>query len=145
MGERRCAAIEYVPMRREAFQRYLDDGRLEIDNNDCERALRCVATGRKNCLFFGSAFGGERAVRWFVLVASARLAKVEPWQWLVDVLTRLAELRDQASPPEQLEHELRSLLPRSGSRATLRRSSPSAADPRWEHNRERSGAHGTPG
>lgn len=104
-------AIEYVLSRKEAFTRYLDDGALEIDNNACERALRCVAIGRKNWLFAGSAFGGERAAKWFTLIASARLAEVEPWRWLTDVLTRLAELRDQTPPSEQLEHELRALLP----------------------------------
>lgn len=105
------AAIEYVLTRREAFTRYLDDGTLEIDNNNCERALRCVAIGRKNWLFAGSAFGGEHAAAWFTLIASARLAEVEPWRWLCNVLTRLAELRDQAPPTAQLEHELRALLP----------------------------------
>lgn len=105
------AAIEYVLTRREAFTRYVEDGALEIDNNDCERALRCVAIGRKNWLFAGSAFGGERAAAWFTLIASARLAEVEPWRWLRDALTRLAELREQAPPSEKLEHELRALLP----------------------------------
>lgn len=107
------AAIEYVLTRRKAFTRYLDDGALEIDNNACERALRCVAIGRKNWLFAGSAFGGERAAAWFTLIASARLAEVEPWRWLCDVLTRLAELRDRAPTSERCDDELRALLPAS--------------------------------
>ena len=105
------AAIEYVLSRRNAFARYLDDGVLEIDNNDCERSLRCVAIGRKNWLFAGSAFGGERAAKWFTLIASARLAEVEPWVWLTDVLARLAQLRDQPPSGDQGEDELRALLP----------------------------------
>jgi len=105
------AAIEFVLTRRKAFQRCLDHGELEIDNNACERALRCVAIGRKNWLFAGSAFGGERAAAWFTLIASARLAEVEPWRWLVDVLTRLAELRDRALTSEQRDDELQELLP----------------------------------
>jgi len=104
-------AIEYVLSRRAAFMRYLDDGTLEIDNNACERALRCVAIGRKNWLFAGSAFGGERAAKWFTLIASARLAEVEPWAWLKDVLTRLSRLRDERPPAEALESALRALLP----------------------------------
>jgi transposase len=104
-------AIEYILQRTEAFTRYLDDGALEIDNNACERALRCVAIGRKNWLFAGSAFGGERAANWLTLIASARLAEVEPWVWLTDILNRLAVLRDACSPPEQRDAALRALLP----------------------------------
>lgn len=105
------AAIEYVLSRTRAFTRYLDHGELEIDNNACERALRCVAIGRKNWLFAGSAFGGERAAAWFTLIASARLAEVEPWHWLTDTLTRLAKLRDHAESPDERDRELRALLP----------------------------------
>jgi transposase len=56
-----AAAIGYVLMRWTALTRYRDDGRLEIDNNAAERALRAVALGRKNYLFCGSDAGGERA------------------------------------------------------------------------------------
>jgi hypothetical protein len=52
----------------EALTRYVDDGRLEIDNNAAERALRGVALGRKNYLFMGSHAGGERAAAFYSLV-----------------------------------------------------------------------------
>jgi hypothetical protein len=55
------AAIRYALGLWEALTRYCDDGRLEIDNNAAERALRVVASGRKNYLFAGSDTGGERA------------------------------------------------------------------------------------
>ena len=54
-------ALSYRRKRWAALTRFLDDGRLEIDNNIAERAMRCVALGRKNWLFAGSKAGGERA------------------------------------------------------------------------------------
>src|SRR5215470_10263849 len=54
-------AVRYTLGRWEALMRYCDDGRLEIDNNAAERALRAVVLGRKNYLFAGSDRGGERA------------------------------------------------------------------------------------
>jgi hypothetical protein len=53
-------AIHYALSRWDALVRYSDDGRIEIDNNAAERALRPVALGRKNYLFAGSDTGGER-------------------------------------------------------------------------------------
>jgi hypothetical protein len=55
------AAIRYAVSRWDALTRYVDDGRIEIDNNAAERSLRGVALGRKNYLFAGSDRGGERA------------------------------------------------------------------------------------
>lgn len=54
-----AAAIRYALSRWRALVRYVDDGLLEIDNNSAERALRCVALGRKNYLFAGADSGGE--------------------------------------------------------------------------------------
>ena len=54
-------AIRYGTKRWETFTRFLDNGRLEIDNNIAERAIRPIAIGRKNWLFAGSRTGGERA------------------------------------------------------------------------------------
>lgn len=99
-------AIAYVLDREPCFTRYLTEGHLEIDNNACERSLRAVAIGRKNWLFAGSEFGGDSAAVWFTLIGSARLHEVEPWAYLRDVLTRLAELGE--SPGDEA---LRELLP----------------------------------
>src|SRR5690606_11015889 len=56
-----AAAIRYALARWAAMVRYVDDGRIEIDNNADERAIRAVALGRKNYLIAGSDAGGERA------------------------------------------------------------------------------------
>jgi len=54
-------AFRYMRARWTALVRCFDDGRLALDNNPAERALRCVAIGRKNYLFAGSDAGGRRA------------------------------------------------------------------------------------
>jgi hypothetical protein len=58
-----AAAFRYMRARWTALGRCFDDGRLTLDNNPAERALRCVAIGRKNWLFAGSDAGGCRAAR----------------------------------------------------------------------------------
>ena len=71
--------------------RYCDDGRLEIDNNAAERALRAVALGRKNYLFAGSDAGGERAAAIYSLLGSAKLNGLDPEAYLTSVLRRIAD------------------------------------------------------
>jgi transposase len=84
-------AMRYALGRWAALSRYLDDGRLEIDNNAAERALRGVALGRKNYLFAGSDAGGERAAAIYSLIETAKLNGLDPEAWLRDVLTRIAD------------------------------------------------------
>jgi len=84
-------AIRYALSRWEALTRYCDDGRIEIDNNAAERALRCVALGRKNFLFAGSDAGGERAAALYSLLGSAKLNGHNPEAFLREVLVRIAE------------------------------------------------------
>lgn len=84
-------AIHYARNRWEALNRYCDDGRIEIDNNAAERALRCVALGRKNFLFAGSDAGGDRAAAIYSLLGSAKLNGHNPEAFLRDVLTRIAD------------------------------------------------------
>jgi transposase len=84
-------AIRYALGRWEALLRYCDDGRLEIDNNTAERALRVVALGRKNFLFAGSDGGGESAAAIYSLIGSAKLNGIEPEGYLRNVLSRIAE------------------------------------------------------
>ncbi len=85
------AAVKYALGRWEALLRYADDGRLEIDNNAAERALRVVALGRKNYLFAGSDAGGERAAAIYSLIGTAKLNGLDPEAYLRDVLSRIAE------------------------------------------------------
>jgi transposase len=82
-------AVVYALNNWTALVRYLEDGDLEIDNNACERAVRCVAIGRKNWLFAGSEVGGETAATLFSLIGSARLHEIEPWLYMRDVLDRI--------------------------------------------------------
>jgi hypothetical protein len=66
-------AFRYMRARWTALVRCFDDGRLALDNNPAERALRCVAIGRKNYLFAGSDAGGRRAAALYSLIESAKL------------------------------------------------------------------------
>lgn len=86
-----AGAIRYSLSRWRALTRYIDDGRLEIDNNNAERALRVVALGRKNYLFAGSDTGGERAAAIYSLIGSAKLNGLDPEHYLRTVLARIAE------------------------------------------------------
>jgi transposase len=84
-------AVRYALGRWEALMRYCDDGRLEINNNAAERALRVVALGRKNYLFAGSDGGGESAAAIYSLIGSAKLHGIDPESYLRNVLSRIAE------------------------------------------------------
>jgi transposase len=84
-------AIGYSLTRWQALTRYRDDGRIEIDNNAAERALRGVALGRGNYLFMGSDAGGERAASIYSLVETAKLNGLDPQAYLREVLARIAE------------------------------------------------------
>ena len=86
-----AGAIRYALSRWRALTRYRDDGRLEIDNNAAERALRAVALGRKNYLFAGSDAGGERAAALYSLLGTAKLNGIDPEAYLRHVLATLAE------------------------------------------------------
>jgi len=84
-------AIRYALARWEALVRYSTDGRIEIDNNAAERALRTVALGRKNFLFAGSDAGGERAAAIYGLIGTAKLNGLDPEAYLRHVIGRIAE------------------------------------------------------
>jgi transposase len=86
-----AVAISYVLTRWQAFTRYCEDGRVEIDNNAAERALRTVALGRKNYLFCGSDAGGERAAAIYSLIGTAKLNGLDPEAYLRYVIERIAE------------------------------------------------------
>src|SRR5271156_6191521 len=82
-------AIRYALARWEALCLFLGDGRIELDNNPVERAIRPIALGRKNHLFAGSDGGGIRWATVCSLIATAKLNNVEPFAWLRDVLQRM--------------------------------------------------------
>jgi transposase len=86
-----AAAIRYALARWRALLRYIDDGRIELDNNSAERALRAVALGRKNYLFAGSDSGGDRAAAMYSLIGTAKLNDLDPEAYLRTVRNRIAD------------------------------------------------------
>jgi transposase len=82
-------AMDYMLKRWTAFTGFLEDGRICLTNNAAERALRCVAVGRRNWTFCGSDRGGERAAAMYTLIATAKLNDIDPEAWLADVLRRI--------------------------------------------------------
>ena len=83
-------AIHYALERWSALVLFVNDGRVELDNNAAERALRTVAIGRKNYLFAGSDAGGVRAAAIYSLLGSAKLNGIDPEAYMTEVLRRIA-------------------------------------------------------
>ena len=82
-------AIRYALTRWEGLTRFIDDGRIEIDNNIVERSMRPIALGRKNALFAGSDGGAEHWATIASLIETCKLCGVEPQAYLRDVITRI--------------------------------------------------------
>lgn len=97
-------AIRYAFNHWEGLIRFLDDGRLELDTNTVERAMRPVALGRKNALFAGADSGGHHWAIVATLIQTAKLNEVDPLAWLTDVLERIVSGRTK-------HNELSALLP----------------------------------
>jgi transposase len=86
-----AAAIRYALGRMPKARAYLEDGKLELDNNICERSIRPVTLGRKNYLFMGSKGGGDAAAIAYTLIETCRMNSVDPEAWLRWVLSRVAD------------------------------------------------------
>lgn len=82
-------AFRYGLSRWPSFELFLEDGRVGIDNNPAERAMRPIGIGRKNWLFAGSDSGGETLARAMTLIETAKMNGLDPQAWLVDVLDRI--------------------------------------------------------
>jgi transposase len=82
-------AIGYALNHWEGLERFLEDGRIELDTNSVERAMRPVALSRKNSLFAGSDEGGENWACLASLIETCKLNDVNPQTYIADVLTRL--------------------------------------------------------
>ncbi|EFV7214988.1 transposase, partial [Shigella flexneri] len=83
-----------------ALNEFCRDGWVEIDNNIGENAVRSVAVGRKNYLFFGSDKGGESAAIIYSLLVTCKQNEVEPEDWLREVIEKLNDW------PSNQVHEL---------------------------------------
>jgi transposase len=84
-------AIRYALSRWTGLTRFLHDGRIELDTNPVERAIRPVALGRKNHLFAGSDGGGARWATVCSLIETCKMNGVEPYAYLRDVLMRMVD------------------------------------------------------
>jgi len=84
-------AMRYALFRWNGLTRFLQDGRIELDTNPVERAIRPVALGRKNHLFAGSDGGGVRWATVCTLIETFKLNGVEPYAYLRDVLQRMVD------------------------------------------------------
>ncbi len=82
-------AIRYALKQWEGLIRFLDDGRIEVDSNTVERAMRPVALTRKNALFAGSDEGAENWAMLASLIETCKLHGVNPEAYFTDVLTKL--------------------------------------------------------
>jgi len=82
-------AMGYATNQREALHRYTTDGRLEIDNNTAENAIRPLALGRKNFLFVGSPRGGKACAMALTFLQSAKAVGVNPYEYLHDIYNRI--------------------------------------------------------
>ena len=91
-------AITYTLDQWPALARFLTDGRIEIDNNGVENAIRPTAIGKKNWLFIGAADAGQRGAILYTIVESCRRRGIDPLAYLRDVLTRLPKMTTSHIP-----------------------------------------------
>jgi transposase len=101
-------AIDYTLARWESLTRYVDDGRLEIDNNLCENAIRPTAVGKKNFLFVGHPEAGQRSAVIYSVLGSCRRHGINPDEYLRDIFERL---------PKAKTSDLKSLTPAAWAKA----------------------------
>ena len=84
-------AIRYALNNEAALMRFLDNGKVEIDNNAAERAMRPIALGRKNWLFAGSDNGGKSAAAIYSLIETAKMNNINPWAYLEKLLDTIQD------------------------------------------------------
>ena len=91
-------AMAYAMAQLPGLEVYLEDGRIEIDNNLVENAIRPTALGKKNWLFIGEAQAGDRSAIIYTVIESCRRRRIDPYAYLKDVLTRLPRMTMQQVP-----------------------------------------------
>jgi transposase len=107
-----ATAIRYALSRWEGLTRFIDDGRIELDNNIVERSIRPIALNRKNALFAGSDGGAEHWATIASLIETCKLNDVDPLGYLTDVLNRIAN--------GHLDRDIDQLLPWAYGRQNLK-------------------------
>ena len=96
-------AIQYLRKQKVELMRYIEDPSFQIDNNAIERQMRPIAVGRKNYLFTGSHRGAEVAALFYSLINTCRINKVNPYEYLCDVIKRIKD-HSINKLPELLPH-----------------------------------------
>jgi hypothetical protein len=111
-------AMDYALGQWQTLDVYLADGRVEIDNNLVENAIRPTALGKKNWLFMGEAQAGARGAIIYTLIESCRRRGIDPYAYLKDVLTRL---------PKMTNHQIPEVTPAAWAKARRQLQQPAAA------------------
>ena len=112
------SAMDYALNQWPTLEVFLNDGRVEIDNNLVENAIRPTAIGKKNWLFIGQAEAGERSAIIYTVIESCRRRGLNPYDYLKDVLTRLPNMTNKQIPevtPEAWGKAQRTLQRRAAS------------------------------
>lgn len=91
-------AIDYTLGQWSTLEVFLRNGKVEIDNNLVENAIRPTAIGKKNWLFMGEAGAGQRGAIIYTLIETCRKRGIDPYAYLRDVLTRLPTLKNIQLP-----------------------------------------------
>jgi transposase len=108
-------AIDYALEQWPLLSAYLEDGRLEIDNNLVENAIRPTAIGKKNWMFFGDAEAGEHSAILYTIIECCRRRGIDPFTYLRDALTRL---------PQMTNHQVGEMLPGAWAKSRIQRNQP---------------------
>ena len=112
------SAIDYTLGQWRTLEIYLTDGRVEIDNNLVENAIRPTAIGKKNWLFIGEADAGRRSAIIYTVIESCRRRGLDPHQYLREILARL---------PTMTNRQIPEVLPAAWAKQQLKRQSQSAS------------------
>lgn len=88
-------AVGYALKRWPQLEMYRDDGRIEIDNNGVENAIRPTAIGKKNWLFIGHPEAGDRSAIIYTILENCRRCGINPQEYLQDVLERMPSMKIQ--------------------------------------------------
>jgi hypothetical protein len=91
-------AIDYALGQWPTLEVYLANGRVELDNNLVENAIRPTAIGKKNWLFIGDAEAGQRSAIIYTVIESCRRRGLDPYAYLREVLTRLPHMTNWQIP-----------------------------------------------
>jgi transposase len=95
-------AMRYALGQWESLLLFLEDGRIEIDNNLCENEIRPSAIGKKNWLFIGDAKAGDRAAVFYTLIGNCRRLQIDPQAYLEELFTKL---------PAMTNHQIAEITP----------------------------------